>query len=308
MVEQLETDPTAGPTQIDGIAANIHEIIKEALPITLREVGENVAYTGRTAKGQGPTRRQNQEGFLKDTDKRKYRRLIRLQGQLRSALRHRPKSEQPVPKPQIFLEAENDLKTLLAEHDPETTPHDWWEQTAVGLRTAKTQIKTILRRHDGRRARKKQEKFRDTLRNNPKQAHRYLFESGANYKLDSVKLSTGEVTANEDDVIRTVEKHFTDQQSARVPPNLAHQFPWDPTNSPTQNKLLTDTGGTNTTLGDRYNKEIYRDSLARLPNGKSAGPDFIPNEVLKWLPEQFHDMLHRLFVQQWKHKYKNLCW
>ena len=165
LVERLETDPTAGPTQIDGIAANIHIILKEALFITLREVGENVAYTGRTAKGQGPKRRQNQEGFLKDTDKRKYRRLIRLQGQLRSALRHRPKSEQPVPKPQIFLEAESDLKTLLAEQNPETTPQDWWEQTAVGLRTAKTQIKTILRRHDGRRARKNQEKFRDTLRN-----------------------------------------------------------------------------------------------------------------------------------------------
>eukprot|EP00959_Pyramimonas_sp_CCMP1952_P355237 7440925-Pyramimonas_sp.AAC.1 len=42
------------------------------------------------------------------------------------------------------------------------------------------------------------------LRTCPKRAHRYLFESAENHKLDGVRLSTGEVSTEPEDVIQAV--------------------------------------------------------------------------------------------------------
>ena len=68
------------------------------------------------------------------------------------------------------------------------------------------------------------------------------------------------------------------------------------------------TGGTHTALVKGYNREVYTDALARLPTGKAAGPDDIHNDVLMWLPLQFHDMLHRYFTQIWAHQYTPKLW
>eukprot|EP00976_Prorocentrum_cordatum_P051891 1047967-Prorocentrum_minimum.AAC.1 len=54
--------------------------------------------------------------------------------------------------------------------------------------------------------------------------------------------------------------------------------------------------------------EVYNDALARLPNGKAASPDEIPNEVLKWLPKEFHDMLHEYFLLLWGNSYTPTLW
>ena len=48
----------------------------------------------------------------------------------------------------------------------------------------------------------------------------------------------------------------------------------------------------NETLVGGYTREIYDDHLRRLPNNKAAGPDGIPNEILKMMPEAFHDVMH----------------
>eukprot|EP00959_Pyramimonas_sp_CCMP1952_P182719 3821275-Pyramimonas_sp.AAC.1 len=45
-------------------------------------------------------------------------------------------------------------------------------------------------------------RFRQMLRSCPKRAHRYLFESAENHKLDGIRLSTGEVSTEPEDVIQ----------------------------------------------------------------------------------------------------------
>ncbi|KAK3257564.1 hypothetical protein CYMTET_33356 [Cymbomonas tetramitiformis] len=46
-------------------------------------------------------------------------------------------------------------------------------------------------------------------------------------------------------------------------------------------------------LGTRLTIELYRQIVKQLPNGKAAGPDAVPNEILKAMPEEFHESLMR---------------
>ncbi|KAK3271970.1 hypothetical protein CYMTET_19715 [Cymbomonas tetramitiformis] len=55
-----------------------------------------------------------------------------------------------------------------------------------------------------------------------------------------------------------------------------------------------------TELGSRLTIELYRQIVKRLPNGKAAGPDAVPNESLKAMPEEFHEVLFSLMRAMWK--------
>jgi len=39
--------------------------------------------------------------------------------------------------------------------------------------------------------------------------------------------------------------------------------------------------------------------MRHLKNGKAPGPDGIPNELLKHLPEGVHQVIHKLFILMW---------
>ncbi len=41
----------------------------------------------------------------------------------------------------------------------------------------------------------------------------------------------------------------------------------------------------------------------RASTGKAPGPDTIPNEVIKFLPEKAHDVIYSLFTIMAKHSY-----
>ena len=42
--------------------------------------------------------------------------------------------------------------------------------------------------------------------------------------------------------------------------------------------------------------------------GKTPGPDTIPNEVIKFLPEKAHDVIYSLFIIMAKHSYTPENW
>ena len=44
---------------------------------------------------------------------------------------------------------------------------------------------------------------------------------------------------------------------------------------------------------------IFQDKMRHLKNGKAPGPDGIPNELLKHLPEGVHQAIHKLFILMW---------
>ncbi len=52
----------------------------------------------------------------------------------------------------------------------------------------------------------------------------------------------------------------------------------------------------------------YTMACQRTPTGKAPGPDTIPNEVIKFLPEKTHDVIYSLFTIMAKNSYIPQKW
>jgi hypothetical protein len=144
-----------------------------------------------------------------------------------------------------------------------------------------------LTKHDKERTLTKLIRFQRLLYENPKKAHRWIFEGGESKKLDSVRLATGELDSSEEGVKREVTRIYTERSIPVVPRETAGVYPWE---HPQREKpLIPNSGGTHDILGDRYTKHIYQDCLGRLPGKKAPGPDGVPNDVLKKLTRQYTD-------------------
>ena len=165
--------------ELEGTASQIHDILKKALTTSLEEVGEDVTYTGMMRPGAGPKRRQVQEGYLREVDKRKHKNLQTTHTKLRAALRKKPKNGETSEAPQIYREMEAEIKGLNREGlEGEQEDEQWWETAARALKQTRTNIRALYKKHEHRQAWKRIKHFRDLLRGSPKAAHRYLFETG----------------------------------------------------------------------------------------------------------------------------------
>ena len=45
---------------------------------------------------------------------------------------------------------------------------------------------------------------------------------------------------------------------------------------------------------------MFYDILHYLPEGKAAGPDGVPNDIIKRMPKEFHDLLFRIMKKAWE--------
>eukprot|EP00959_Pyramimonas_sp_CCMP1952_P453130 9467737-Pyramimonas_sp.AAC.1 len=102
--------------ELEDTASQIHDILKRALTTALEEAGEDVTYTGMMRPGAGPKRRQIQEGYLREVDKRKHKNLQTTHTKLRAALRRKPKDGETAEAPQIYKEIEPDITYLNREN------------------------------------------------------------------------------------------------------------------------------------------------------------------------------------------------
>ena len=55
-------------------------------------------------------------------------------------------------------------------------------------------------------------------------------------------------------------------------------------------------------------KGHYTTALARTSIGKAPGPDTIPNEIIKYLPEEVHDLIYSLFRLMAQLRYTPATW
>ena len=53
---------------------------------------------------------------------------------------------------------------------------------------------------------------------------------------------------------------------------------------------------------------LFQQQRHKLPNKKCAGPDGIANELLKHLPEEAHQAIHRLFTLMWMTGHTPTSW
>ncbi|KAK3239766.1 hypothetical protein CYMTET_50334 [Cymbomonas tetramitiformis] len=55
-------------------------------------------------------------------------------------------------------------------------------------------------------------------------------------------------------------------------------------------------------------RQGYSKAVHTLNNNKAPGPTRTPNEILKYMPEDFHDALHALMLEMWNSKHVPLTW
>ena len=83
------------------------------------------------------------------------------------------------------------------------------------------------------------------------------------------------------------------------------QYPWNIPGAKDSFQLssIQDRGGPDPEECDLYNLVAGRCSYNRIRHragrNKATGPDRIPNEVLKALPEEWHSTIHALFCIAW---------
>ena len=283
-----------GKQVVGDISRMVDTLLTNAWEITLREVGETV----RLGPAHPIRRRANQSGHLKNTSKKKYKQLLRHLHKVRRTIRAVSKVTKATPTPAQLEEIQQILQREMPTR--ETSENTTWESLQLDLVDTRTSIRQILTRHDRERTLTKLKKFQRLLHENPKRAHRWIFEGGDRKELSSVRLSTGELCSTPEEVIREVTKVYTERQKPVVAKETAGAYPWEHPHR-TQ-PLIPDSGGTHSRLGDRYSEHIYQDCLGRLPGRKAPGPDGVPNEVLKNLPPEFHEAVHGLFQLMWKYE------
>jgi hypothetical protein len=52
--------------------------------------------------------------------------------------------------------------------------------------------------------------------------------------------------------------------------------------------------------GHRFVSGLFYDVLQYLPDGKGAGPDGIPNDIIQRMPREFHDLLFTIMKKAWE--------
>eukprot|EP00854_Cymbomonas_tetramitiformis_P034652 gene34652-biopygen35009 len=91
----------------------------------------------------------------------------------------------------------------------------------------------------------------------------------------------------------------------RSPPDL-NPPPWE---DPAQKERLTKAARPSTAGMDlTISRQGYSKAVHTLNNNKAPGPTRTPNEILKYMPEDFHDALHALMLEMWNSKHVPLTW
>ena len=156
----------------------------------------------------------------------------------------------------------------------------------------------------------------------PKQWHkRILKPNQGNVKLLSVRnKDTGKVINAPADITAYVHKAF--QQQAEpvfgtktgkyLPEDVRRDYPWSRSSALDPYTLETDVGKQGLVdielLKLIKDPNLFQRHLQKLPNRKSPGPDCIPNELLKHLPEEVQQAMHKMFILMWMTGHTPKAW
>ena len=168
---------------------------------------------------------------------------------------------------------------------------------------------------------KQYRKFINTLRRqNPKRAHKIIYKKGTTHQLESVKLSNGLISYDPTDIAKSATNYFTKEWSHPSGAPAGTPPPWttastDPilesiSLSPAESTQFNPTRPPPvSSLRDYANREdVFAHTIAHLAKNKANGPDAIPNELLRILPEQLKSIIFRLFQLMWRHAYTPPRW
>ena len=136
---------------------------------------------------------------------------------------------------------------------------------------------------------------------NPKRFHQSLkklagLENDASAQLTAVRDQNGDIVTDPQEAIATVH-HYYQTELSRATPNPVGPPPWEAPNAIDRITIPQPAGATpNMTLLEMIDIGFLETAIATLAEGKAPGPDGIPNEIIKHLPESVKHLLYRIFM------------
>ena len=136
-----------------------------------------------------------------------------------------------------------------------------------------------------------------------KKANKRLKDNTRSMQITALQDSTGALANTQQGLLQVAHKFFAAQAAAPTKVSLDELLPWEDANLDAF-QLTDQTTQPGAQVLDLQahimNPALFHDLLRHLAHGKAPGPDGIPIEIIKYLPEQLLTCIHLLFSLMYK--------
>ena len=259
-----------------------------------------------------PHRAKLQGGFLPRQQQKIWKSHLKIHHNIRKVIHiacHHPHTQ---------LHNHPDIQALLTplkiNIPPLPTNHiehmQWIEALATIGKTAKIEAYKITAKQTTINCKIAIKKYRTLLNTKPKTIHKKIFQPTTESCLDCIQNPQGIIITNPTDIANEIyqsQQTSFQKQAPTCDDTIDHpsscmcairKYPWH-----TQDGLILDKRGPQgAQISTQFTRAIYDKCVKRLTKGKAPGPDNIPNDIIKTLPSQCHDLIYLFFHQCYQHK------
>ena len=189
------------------------------------------------------------------------------------------------------------------------TEHRNWIETLAAIgKKAKIEAYKITTKQTMTNIKTAIKKYRILLNTKPKTIHKKIFQPTTENFMDCIQNPQGIMITNPTDIANEIyrtQKSSFQRQAPNCDDTIDHptsclcvirKYPWH-----TQDGLILDKRGPpSAKITTQFTRATYDRCVKRLTKGKAPGPDNIPNDIIKTLPPQCHDLIFLFF----RHCYK----
>ncbi|KAK3286911.1 hypothetical protein CYMTET_5556 [Cymbomonas tetramitiformis] len=203
-------------------------------------------------------------------------------------------------------------------YDNRTSEMREWEQwEREQKKLATKEARKCIKEHEANRKQKTRMKMRERYWGNIKHYHKLIYkkeiENGAApaAAIQAIETTQGELVVGHQKVAQAMGEHIarSEPYKMREPEKgLKSTPPWLDERYKNYMKENQCTRPDQTKVNLRVDKEAYRQAVKKMKTNKAAGPMGIQNEILKQMPDRFHDQLCELMGLMWEHRHTPLPW
>ena len=114
---------------------------------------------------------------------------------------------------------------------------------------------------------------------------------------------TNEITTDTHTILTTLQSHFEQEHSRTTPDKISTPPCQNPEKADTYTNKCTNLPQKQLPIDEMLTRAHYTMVCQRASSGEAPGPDTLPNEVLKFLPEKAHNFIFSLFPIMAKSSY-----
>jgi hypothetical protein len=267
-----------------------------------------------------PHRAKLQGGFLPRQQQKIWKSHLKTYHNIRKAIH--VACNYPHTQLQNHLDITSLLSPLKIHIPPLPTNHteqtQWIETLATIGKTAKNEAYKFTAKQSMLNIKAAIKKSRTLLNTKPKSIHKKIFQPTTENSLDCIQNPNGNILTNPSDIAHEIyrtQKSSFQRQAPNCEDTIDHpetctcairKYPWH-----TQDGIILEKKGIHgAQITTQFTRTTYDKCVKRLTKGKAPGPDNIPNDIIKTLPPQCHDLMYLFFLHcykqrtiptQWKH-------